>query len=199
MSNAKISKFVGQWVKKILSFKIYKCTHCNDETNNKFTKKSLLEKHIKKFHLEFFCNYCASCGFTTKSHLEEHMKIFHNFKCNFCDNASIFTTKHALKKHMNDNHTLKCEFCNTIDIFTKNALEAHMKLCQHFTCTYCDNNQDFAAKPIFRTAIGLEKHISVIHKCDNCKTEDIFESMKDKMEHIKLHHKNLTVFVAKCP
>ena len=74
MSNAKISKFVGQWVKKILSFKIYKCTHCNDETNNKFTKKSLLEKHIKEFHLEFFCNYCASCGFTTQSHLEEHMK-----------------------------------------------------------------------------------------------------------------------------
>jgi len=54
-------------------------------------------------------------------------------------------------------------------------------------------------KILRETAIDLEKQIDVIHKCDNCKTEDIFESMKDKMEHIKLHHKNLTVFVAKCP
>jgi hypothetical protein len=147
MSNAKISKFVGQWVKKISSCKIYKCNHCSDETNNKFKKKSLLEKHIKEFHLEFFCNYCASCGFTTQSHLEEHMKNFHCFKCNLCDHASIFKTEHTLKKHMNDKHALKCEFCNTNDIFTKNALEEHMKSCQHFICTYLYNNLSISVPP----------------------------------------------------
>ena len=199
MSNAKISKFVGQWVKKILSFKIYTCNHCNDETNNKFKKKSLIEKHIKQFHFEIFCNYCASCGFTTQSHLEEHMKNFHCFECNLCDNESTFRTGNALKKHMNDKHALKCEFCNVNGIFTKKALEEHMKLCQHFTCIYCDKNQDFAAKPIFRTTDGLAKHVNILHRCGDCETDDIFETMKDKIEHIKVYHKYLPVFVAKCP
>jgi len=200
---SKLLDLFGKWRKKVSSIRSYKCTICDDNSESAFAKKSLLQKHIKEYHSDIFCSFCASCWFKTQSDLEEHVKIFHSFRCKLCTNSQIFTSKSTLEDHIRaHHHTLKCKFCDPEkygNIFSKMSLEEHMKLCHQFICTYREDNKNFASKPIFQTKTGLEKHISVLHKCGLCKNGEIFQTINEKMEHVKLHRKHLEIFVSKCP
>lgn len=184
------------------------CVLCDD--NQVFDTKSDLEEHKRTKHY-LKCNFCSANGIKTQKDLKEHIRLCHCyeardqafeakqiwvfkcFKCIYCDTEQTFENKEDLDGHMKIFHFFQCEFCEIDSIKTQSDLEEHLKIYHSLKCTFCDKNPIFENCDIFRTQETLDKHIKILHKCDICESDEIFERTNDKLEHIKLYH------CLKCP
>ena len=103
------------------------CNHCD----KLFEKKSLLRKHLRKYHEgdikivsvskeTFKCDTCETV-FTEMSSLKRHIHLVHEnkevHKCDFCEKS--YTRKSDLKRHVQYSHdsdfqmkNVKCSECN---------------------------------------------------------------------------------------
>ena len=84
--------------------KPFACENCGD----KFSRKSVREKHILYKHTNDKKAKCVKCGkgFIDNSKLKDHVNVVHkkikNFLCQFCKKA--FSCRGNLKKHLAKDH-----------------------------------------------------------------------------------------------
>lgn len=86
---------------------ICKYCNCNDDANNKFLNKSLLNRHMQDVHKDLYI-----------------------YKCDQCENSYLSVA--SLQLHLKINHSGKqgeCQFCG-VKVLSKVYLNAHYRTCK---------------------------------------------------------------------
>lgn len=106
----------------------YDCTACD----RSFSDNSLLNIHVRRFHLQEKNYKCTDCGkaFFRNVDLKKHMLVHtgaKNFKCEIC--SKFFSTNYIRGQHMkihNNDKRYKCTLCNKAFV-QKPHLKKHLK------------------------------------------------------------------------
>lgn len=110
--------------------KMYKCTHCCQDFND----RGNLKRHIQTVHEKrraFSCEKCGK-GFTTNQNLRTHIQTIHlrrtPYNCSIC--YQTFTQLSGLNRHLEKIHkarkSTRTEQCTTCrKLFTKAGLGIH--------------------------------------------------------------------------
>ncbi len=146
--------------------KQYKCELCD----KKYTRKDILNRHIKFYHEipgQYVCDVCHK-GFNRSDELNVHQQLHTNriYSCQFCD--KIYTYLSSLNRHTNEVHKINQYICSFPN---------------------CDKS--------FSTKVDLTSHIHNIHHVIQCETCNFISDTIDNMtQHVDNHH---TKKIHNCP